>query len=125
MLPKELSKNWYQTTPNSYEWLVTIEIALAHSEVKGAEALARKYSGAVGQTAENFLQMLVDLGPEGQVVDEDERRREDVGAVDGVEKVALEEPELGVGLAVKAHPELEVLYHILKITKQKEWKQLK
>ena len=92
---------------------LTVEIPLPHPEVEGTEALAGEDPGAVGESPEDVLQMLVHLGPEGEVVDEDDGWREDVASPFAVEEVALEQLELREGLAVKGHPELEVLLHFL------------
>ena len=51
---------------------LTVESPLPHPEVEGTEALAGKDPGAVGESPEDVLQMLVHLGPEGEVVDEDD-----------------------------------------------------
>ena len=92
---------------------LTAQIAGSDPEVERAEALGGEDPRAVFEVGEDVLEALVDLRPEGEVVDEDDGGLEDVLAVVGVEEVAGDELEGAEGLAVEAHPEAEPLLHVL------------
>ena len=92
---------------------LTAQVAGSDPEVERAEALGGEDPGAVLEVGEDVFKVLVDLRPEGKVVDEDDGGLEDVLAVFVVEEVAGDELEGAEGLAVEGHPEAEKLLHVL------------